>query len=60
MITNNFPFQKFEESTGKTVYDAEMLGHVGIFANDAPKVCGGKNFRDHLNTCYEFNTSTNR
>ena len=49
---------KYEDGTIKN--EGEMLGHVGVYANDAPRVCGGKNSFDNLNACFEFNSDVNR
>ena len=35
---------------GTTVNDAAVFGHTGIFAKDAPRVCGGKNHLGKLDS----------
>ena len=50
----------YQYEDGSIKNEGEMLGHVGVFAQDAPRVCGGKNAFDNLNTCYEFNATVNR
>ncbi len=53
-------FQAYQYEDGSVDNEGEMLGHVGIFANDAPRVCGGKNAFDNLDKCYQLDTTTNR
>ena len=50
----------YQYEDGSIKNEGEMLGHVGVFAQDAPRVCGGKNAFDNLNTCYEFDATVNR
>ena len=56
----SFSFQTFKTNTGKILYEGAILGHVGVFANDVPRVCGGRNFLDNLNKCYEFDIYSNK
>ena len=55
-----FEWQAFQFKDGSIENEANMLGHVGIYSQDAPRVCGGKNTFGQLDTCYELNTDTNR
>ena len=45
LILNNFCYQQEELEDGSIVNDAAAFGHTGIFAKDAPRVCGGKNHK---------------
>ena len=49
---------RFQDGTEKN--EGEMLGHVGVYAKDAARVCGGKNAFDNLDKCYEFDATVNR
>ena len=40
--------------------EGTLLGGIGVFAKEAPIVCGGKNGRDNLKTCWEFNYKINK
>ena len=55
-----FERQAFQFKDGSIENEANMLGHVGIYSQDAPRVCGGKNTFGQLDTCYELDTDTNR
>lgn len=50
----------FQLEDGSIESEAEMLGHVGVFANGAPRVCGGLNAFEFLDKCYEFDSTSNR
>ena len=52
--------QAFQFPDGFIANEADMLGHIGVFTKDAPRVCGGKNTFGLLTTCYEFNSITTR
>ena len=43
----------------ETFYEGDTLGMTGQFTNEAAIICGGKNGRDNLNTCYEYNPIEN-
>ena len=49
--------QKYED--WETYYEGEALGLTGQFTNGAAIICGGKNKRDNLNACYEYNHTQN-
>ena len=55
-----FERQAFQFKDGSIENEANMLGHVGIYSQDAPRVCGGKNTFGQLDTCYELDTDINR
>ena len=55
-----FERQAFQFKDGSIENEANMLGHVGIYSQDAPRVCGGKNTFGQLDTCYELDTNINR
>ena len=60
-VVKSFLFlQAFQFPDGFIANEADMLGHIGVFTKDAPRVCGGKNTFGLLTTCYEFNSITNR
>ena len=35
-------------------YEGDVLGLTGQFTKEAAIICGGKNWIDNLNTCYEY------
>ena len=41
--------------------DYKLHGHTGIFAKDAPRICGGKNNKGEItDTCFEYNALKNK
>ena len=43
----------------ETFYEGNTLGMTGQFTNKAAIIWDGKNGRDNLNTCYEYNPIEN-
>lgn len=45
--------------TGILEKEGEVIGLTGYFSKEAAIMCGGKNFLENLNRCFEFNPETN-
>ncbi len=48
-----------DPETGEILKEGAVIGLTGQFTKEVPIVCGGKNVFDNLNSCWEYDLTTN-